>query len=114
MQNNQNTQNEILGYLHKKDDIEDISEEAIEEDPTLEESSISGPLGQDITWEELDEETLFEKRFITSPADVMTHCKVELKDAEIPQAIKKGLKGYVKLVRMSFQKIPLILVKLLC
>ena len=70
---------EILGYLHKKDDdIKDISVEAIEEDPTLAEMSISGPLGQNITLEELDEETLIENRFITSPADVTMHHKVEL------------------------------------
>ena len=97
--------NEILGYLHNiDDDIKDISLEAIEEDPTLEESSISGPLDHNITLEELDEETLIEKRFITSPADVMTHCKVELKDAEIPQAIKVKFERLCETYKDFFSK----------
>ena len=66
--------NEILGYLYNiDDDVKDILMQAIEEDPTLEESPIMGPLNQDITLEELNEETLIEKRFITSPADVTTN-----------------------------------------
>ena len=96
---------EILGYLNNiDDDIEDILVEAIEEDPTLGEISISGPLGQDITLEELDEETLIEKRFITSPADVMMHCKLELKDAEMPQAIKEKFERLCETYKDVFSK----------
>ena len=97
--------NEILGYLHNiDDDIEDISVEAIEEDPTLGGSTMSGPLGQNITLEELDEETLIEKGFITSPADVMMHHRVELKDAEIPQAIKEKFERLCETYKDVFSK----------
>ena len=46
--------------------------------------------------------------FITSPADIETHQKVELKDKEIEQSIKTNLKIFVKSIKISFLWILLI------
>ena len=46
-----------------------------------------------------------EKKFITSPADVDTHRKVKLQDAEVLDKYKKNLKNYVKNIMIYSQRI---------
>ena len=46
-----------------------------------------------------------EKKFITSPADIDIHRKVDLQDAEITETIRKLLESYVMNTRIYFLQI---------
>ena len=52
-----------------------------------------------------------EKKFITSPAEVNTHRKVDLQDAEVSKKYRNNLNSSVENLRISSRKTPLILVR---
>ena len=57
------------------------------------------------------EKILIEKKFITSPADIDVHRKVELQDTEISENNDKLLKTCVQNLMIYFQQTPVILEK---
>ena len=64
--------------------------------------------------EEVEKESL-EKKFITSPADIEVHRKVELQDADITDEQRKAFKDLcTEFIDIFFLQIPVILGKHLC
>ena len=58
--------------------------------------------------EEEDESIPLEKKFITSPAEVNTHRKMQLQDAEVTEENRESSNYYVKSLKMFSLKILLI------
>ena len=52
-----------------------------------------------------EEEIEVERKFITSPADVEAHRKVELQDADVSEEHRNNLKNYVKNIMIYSPKI---------
>ena len=100
---------ETMGYMQNQSlDISEITTEtSTEPSPIVIEDKDKEVLHE----QEGEITTDLEKKFITSPADIEVHRKVELQDADITETQQMPLKNYVWNLMIFFLQIQVILEK---
>ena len=84
---------EILGFLEQSElKVSEITAETVYEASLIKE----GCHYEEILQHSDCEKKADEKKFITSPADIDVHCKVELEDADIEEQYKEQFKELCK------------------
>ena len=103
---------ETMGFMQNQslDIMEIMTETSTEPSPIILEDNDKEVLHEQEGEVNID----LEKKFITSPADIEVHRKVELQDADITEAQKMPLKIYAWNSMIYFLQIQVILEKHLC